>query len=72
MVQIRVEYLNKNGEKRCKTFYVEVGELINMLEYVYDNDTPAYPLLKAWVNIEIDDDCQEIFNIRYDWSPYGI
>lgn len=71
MVQVRVEYLNKNGEKRYETFYVEVEELINMLEYVYDNDTPAYQLLNEWVSEEIDD-CQEIFNIRYDWSPYGV
>jgi hypothetical protein len=71
MVQVRVEYLNSNGEKRYETFYVGVEELINMLEYVYDNDAPAYQLINEWVSEDLED-CQEIVDIKYDWSPYGL
>lgn len=71
MVQVRVEYLNKDGEKRYETFYVGVEDLISMLEYVYDNDAPAYQLINEWLSDGLED-CQEIINIKYDWSPYGI
>jgi hypothetical protein len=71
MVQVRVEYLDANGEKRYETFYVGVEELINMLEYVYDNDAPAYQLINEWVSEDLED-CQEIVDIKYDWSPYGL
>lgn len=71
MVQVRVEYLDGNGEKRYETFYVGVEELINMLEYVYDNDAPAYQLINEWVAEDLDS-CQEIVSIKYDWSPYGL
>ena len=72
MVQVRVEYLNSNGEKRYETFYVGVEELIGMLEYVYDNDAPAYQLINEWILEELEDGCQDIINIKYDWSPYGL
>jgi hypothetical protein len=71
MVQVRIEYLNSNGEKRYETFYVGVEELINILEYVYDNDAPAYQLINEWVSEDLED-CQEIVDIKYDWSPYGL
>lgn len=71
MVQVRVEYLNENGEKRYETFYVGIDEVIGMLEYVYDNDAPAHQLINEWLSEELED-CQEIVNIKYDWSPYGI
>ena len=72
MVQVRVEYLNSNGEKRYETFYVGVEELIGMLAYVYDNDAPAYQLINEWIVEELEDSCQEIVSIKYDWSSYGI
>lgn len=71
MVQVRIEYLNKNGEKRYETFYVGIDEVIGMLEYVYDKNVPARQLITEWLSEELED-CQEIVNIKYDWSPYGI
>lgn len=71
MVQVRVEYLNENGEKRYETFYVGVEDVISMLEYVYDNDAPAYQLINEWLSDGLED-CQEIVDVKYDWSPYGI
>lgn len=72
MVQVRVEYLDGNGDKRYETFYVGVNDLISMLEYVYDNDAPAYQLINEWILEELNDSCQEIVDIKYDWSPYGL
>lgn len=72
MVQVRVEYLDGKGEKRYETFYVGVNDLISMLEYVYDNDAPAYQLINEWILEELNDSCQEIVGIKYDWSPYGL
>jgi hypothetical protein len=72
MVQVRVEYLNGDGDKCYETFYVRVDELISMIEYVYDNDAPAYQLINEWVLDELEDSCQEIVSIQYDWSPHGI
>lgn len=71
MVQVRIEYLNENGEKRYETFYVGIDEVIGMLEYVYDKNVPARQLITEWLSEELED-CQEIVNIKYDWSPYGI
>lgn len=71
MVQVRIEYLNENGEKRYETFYVGIDEVIGMLEYVYDKNVPARQLITEWLSEELED-CQEIINIKYDWSPYGI
>lgn len=71
MVQVRIEYLNENGEKRYETFYVGIDEVIGMLEYVYDKNVPARQLITEWLSEELED-CKEIVNIKYDWSPYGI
>lgn len=71
MVQVRIEYLNENGEKRYETFYVGIDEVIGMLEYVYDKNVPARQLITEWLSEELED-CQEIVNIKYDWSPYGV
>lgn len=71
MVQVRIEYLNENGEKRYETFYVGIDEVIGMLEYVYDKNVSARQLITEWLSEELED-CQEIVNIKYDWSPYGI
>lgn len=71
MVQVRIEYLNENGEKRYETFYVGIDEVIGMLEYIYDKNVPARQLITEWLSEELED-CQEIVNIKYDWSPYGI
>lgn len=71
MVQVRIEYLNENGEKRYETFYVGIDEVIGMLEYVYDKNVPARQLITEWLSEELEE-CQEIVNIKYDWSPYGV